>query len=285
VSQERDPSPQRDAPPPPAPRLPVDDAGAPVPAAAEGGGGVIAWVWDVIRTWTPAILAVLLVRSLVAEPFRIPSGSMVPTLAIGDHIVVTKFTYGLRWPLTRVPIGELEAPARGDVVVFVYPGSDTGINHWVDLPIPGLATYDYVKRVVGLPGDAVEVRDNIVHINGKPMAREYKDDYTFIDDRCSEYATRHYTEDLDGVVHDVLNARSYGARMGDFGPVEVPPGEVFVMGDNRDHSADSRVWGFVPLRNIKGKARFVWLSYDFCDPERAGPFPTLRGGRFGEGIR
>lgn len=272
------------------PGLPLDDdddlaAGA-APAPAETGG-VMAWIWDVVKTWTPAILVVLLIRSVLAEPFRIPSGSMVPTLAIGDHIVVTKFSYGIRIPLTRIPFPgtELEAPERGDVVVFVYPDSDHGLSRYMDLPVPGVATLDYVKRVIGLPGDTVEVRDNVVYLNGKAQSRTYQQDHTFVDDRCTPHQTREYVEDLEGHPHAVLNAKSYGARMGNMPPVEVPEGHIFVMGDNRDHSADSRVWGFVPFRNIKGKAQAVWLSYDWCDSTNTGPLPTMRSGRFGTAIQ
>ena len=133
----------------------------------EGGERFMDWVGEVLRTWGPAILTVLLIRSLVAEPFRIPSGSMVPTLAIGDHILVTKYSYGMRWPITRIPMTDLEAPDRGDVIVFIFPGSSEGKpSHWLDIPVPPFNSHDYVKRVIGLPGDTVEVRDNVIFING-----------------------------------------------------------------------------------------------------------------------
>ncbi len=222
------------------------------------------WWWDVLRTWGPALLTVLLIRSVFAEPFRIPSGSMVPTLEIGDHIMVTKYSYGLRVPLTRIPVTDLKVPERGDVVVFVYPNSDIGLSHWLDLPFPPIATLDYVKRVVGLPGDSIEVRDNTLFVNGAAQSRTYVDTYDFVDDGCRSNVTRLFDEALEGSPHPVLNAATYGLRMRDYGPETVPEGHIFAMGDNRDHSADSRVWGFVPLRNIKGKARFVWLSYDQC---------------------
>lgn len=250
-----------------------DDRGA--------GSRFLEFIWDTVKAWGPALLTVLLVRSVFAEPFRIPSGSMVPTLQIGDHIVVTKYTYGFRIPLTRIPVGDISAPKRGDVVVFVFPGSDEEngkkkMSYWVDLPVPPLATLDYVKRVVGLPGDTIEVRDNTVIINGVPQLRSLTGEYDFVDDRCRTSPTRSYKEALEGHPHTALATARYGEEMPDYGPVTVPKGHFFAMGDNRDHSSDSRVWGFVPFRNIKGQARFIWLSLDQC----AGML-HLRDDRFG----
>ena len=249
-----------------------------------GGDRFRDWIWEVFRTWGPAILTVLLIRSVLAEPFRIPSGSMVPTLAIGDHILVTKYSYGIRLPLTRIPITDLESPDRGDVVVFVYPGSDdTATEYWFDLPVKPFKTYDYVKRVIGVPGDTIEVKDNVVYLNGTAQGRSHVAKFDFVDDRCRSIPTRLFDEELDGVKYSVLNATRYGLRMGNFGPTVVPDEHVFVMGDNRDHSADSRVWGMVPFRNIKGKARFIWLSYDQC----AQGLPLLgemRSDRFGTSL-
>lgn len=235
------------------------------------------WFIDIIKTWGPAIFAVFFIRSAIAEPFRIPSGSMVPTLAIGDHILVTKFTYGLRIPLTRIPIGSLKIPDRGDVVVFVYPGSDENPDgsfspsHYIDLPFPPFSTLDYVKRVVGLPGDRISVKDNVLYINGKKQGKSLKQNETFVDDRCRSHETKRYRENLGGYEHDMLNASRSTLRMGDYPETLIPEGKVFVMGDNRDHSSDSRVWGTVPLRNIKGKAQFIWLSYNQCE----GGMPVL----------
>jgi len=150
-------------------------------------------------------------------------------------------------------------------VVFVFPGSDDDWEkHWMDLPVPPFATLDFVKRVVGLPGDTIEVRDNTVYVNGVAQARTEKEDYSFVDDRCHDYPTKLFTENLGSVAHASLVSTDYGFKMADYGPVKVPDGNIFAMGDNRDHSNDSRIWGFVPLRNIKGKARFVWMSYDQC---------------------
>jgi len=243
------------------------------------------WSFEIGFTWGPAVLTVLLIRSLIAEPFRIPSGSMVPTLAIGDHILVTKYSYGLRWPITRIPMTELDPPERGDVVVFIFPGSSEDTPaHWVDIPVPPFNTLDYVKRVVGLPGDEIEVRDNVVFINGVSQQRSHVAKYEFVDDRCKRHSTREFEEDLDGTKHAVLNATRYGLRMGDYGPETIPDEHIFVMGDNRDHSADSRVWGMVPFRNIKGKARFIWLSYDQC--KQGMPIlGDVRGERFGLSVK
>jgi signal peptidase I len=249
-----------------------------------GGQRFLDWIWETVRTWGPALLAVLLIRSVLAEPFRIPSGSMVPTLEVGDHILVTKYSYGFRIPLTRIPLGSLEAPSRGDIVVFVYPESEkNAFQKYLDLPFPPAATYDYVKRVVGLPGDSIEVREGDLFVNGQRQPRQYVDDFAFIDDRCHVNPTLRYTETLDGRAHAVLADAMPLRRMGDFGPEIVPADHVFAMGDNRDHSSDSRIWGFVPLENIKGKAWFVWLSYDRCQ-DQIPIFGDFRGDRFGTSL-
>lgn len=266
----------------PVPRTPdeettdLDDRG--------GGQRFLDWIWETVRTWGPALLAVLLIRSVFAEPFRIPSGSMVPTLEVGDHILVTKYSYGFRIPLTRIPLGSLEVPSRGDIVVFVYPGSEkNSFQQYLDLPFPPAATYDYVKRVVGLPGDTIEVKDGKLYINAQLQPQKSLDEYAFIDDRCHTSDTLRSLETLDGKPHAVLAEAMPLRRMADFGPVTVPEGNVFAMGDNRDHSADSRIWGFVPLRNIKGKAWFVWLSYDRCQHD-IPIFGAFRNGRFGTNL-
>ena len=263
-----------------------------------------AWVRVNVLTWVPAILLVLLIRSAIAEPFRIPSGSMVPTLEIGDHILVTKFSYGLRLPLTRVPLGELKAPERGDVIVFVYPKSDQDngdkkISYYLDMPFPPFATLDYVKRVIGLPGDSIKVVNNEVYLNGIKLIKNSVGENNFIDHHCNTYTNSEFKETLDGKEHVILNTKIKNARAPNYGKydpqkpsdsadsyeeITVPENHVFVMGDNRDHSSDSRVWDFVPFRNIKGKARFVWLSYDKCTPG----IPLLghiRGDRFGHTIQ
>lgn len=240
-------------------------------------------LWEILTTWGPAFLVVLVIRSMFIEPFRIPSGSMVPTLAIGDNIVVTKFSYGFRIPLTRIPIFGLKAPERGDVVVFVFPGKDTGVKHWIDLPVPPFATVDYVKRVVGVPGDVVEMRDQVLYVNGEAQSRNLVDDFEFVDDTCRGKPTKRYEETFGESTHEILYDRRYTMTSKAFGPVTVPDGEIFVMGDNRDNSFDSRAWNTVPLRNIKGKAQFIWLSWDTCE-DQIPFFGDIRTERMGLGI-
>lgn len=227
------------------------------------------WQWEFVRAWGPAILAVLLIRSAIAEPFRIPSGSMVPTLEIGDHILVSKFAYGLRVPGTQMELLPLGEPERGDVIVFKYPPNER---------------LDYIKRIVGLPGDVIDVRDNTLYVNDVKAEKTFQDSYEFVNDSCRSEQTRLFEEDLMGVPHAMLTSTSYAPRLSDFGPFTVPADSYFVMGDNRDNSADSRVWGRVPRENIKGKAVLVWLSYDAC----SGNIPIVgdfRMGRFFTGIR
>ena len=232
------------------------------------GNPVINWLKDLFWTWGPPLAVVFVVRSAIAEPFRIPSGSMVPTLEIGDHIIVSKFSYGLRVPFTDIEVMPLGEPERGDIIVFKYP------------PDPKL---DYIKRVIGIPGDTVEVRDNVIFLNGVEAQRQLQETFTFVDDSCREEEADLFVERIGDVEHLLLNSRSL-RRLADYGPFTVPPGELFVMGDNRDNSADSRVWGTVPRENVKGRAFGVWFSHDACK----GNIPylgELRTDRFFTGLR
>ncbi len=196
-----------------------------------------------------AVGIALLLRAFVVEAFQIPSGSMIPTLEVGDHIFVSKFSYGIGIPFTNKKLLTLAKPKRGDVIVFKYPlGQDT----------------DYIKRVVGLPGDTLEVRRNEVFINGRPMPRELGDRpcrYTEgprFEGMIGERECELWIEDLDGKRHKAIHEP--GRPSSEYGPKEIPPGNVFVMGDNRDNSNDSRVWGTVPYELIKGRALIVWWS-------------------------
>jgi signal peptidase I len=195
-----------------------------------------------------AIAVALLLRAFVVEAFQIPSGSMIPTLEVGDHIFVSKFSYGLSIPFTDTKILQYGEPKRGDVIVFKWP---------VD------TSTDYIKRVVGLPGDTVEVRQGQLFVNGNEIHRER------VPVRChySEISTagvpddhdcEHWLETLGNKVHDTILEPSHPAA--DHPRLVVPAGEVFVMGDNRDNSYDSRKWGTVKMNLIKGRALIIWWS-------------------------
>lgn len=200
---------------------------------------------DYSKSFFPVLLIVLLLRSFVVEPFHIPSSSMVPTLLIGDFILVNKFDYGLRLPVLHtkiIPVGE---PQRGDVVVFRYP------------PDPKV---DYIKRIVGLPGDHIVYRNETLYINGHQVATQVLGTYNG-PDALGAILSR---EQLGTVSHDILSIPGLDGKEGEW---TVPPGHYFAMGDNRDNSSDSRYWGFVPEKNLVGKAFFIWMNWDaFRDP-------------------
>ncbi|WP_298923887.1 signal peptidase I [uncultured Ramlibacter sp.] len=227
------------------------------------------WWLDWTAGLFPVILAVFVLRSFLFEPFKIPSGSMIPTLMVGDLILVNKFTYGLRLPVIHTRLTEGTPPQRGDVMVFRYP------------PQPSL---DYIKRVVGVPGDEVAYLNKKLTINGKPVSKQAVPD--FFDGDAMRYF-KQFSEQVGDRQHQLLND---DARRGGFDEREiadfpfkqncrysvegvvckVPQGHYFMMGDNRDNSLDSRYWGFVPDRNIVGKAFFVWMN--FSDLKRIGSF-------------
>ncbi len=210
------------------------------------------WAWSQFKTWVPAILIVLGIRTSIAEPFRIPSGSMIPTLAIGDHLLVTKFSYAIKAPIpgTDITLVERGIPERGDIVVFKYP-MDPNI--------------DYIKRVVGLPGDVIHVVNNQLFINDEPQEQTYVGPENFRNNRCQSNKAKHFKEQLGEMSYDIYTAPLLSSSLANFGPYQVPKGQVFTMGDNRDNSSDSRAWNGVPIENIKGKAHFIWLSYDACE--------------------
>ena len=215
----------------------------------------------------PVILIVFLLRSFLVEPFKIPSGSMLPTLLVGDFIAVNKYTYGIRLPVINKKIIEMNDPRRGDVVVFRYP------------PDPSL---DYIKRVVGIPGDRVAYINKRLTINGKPVEIERSGEY-FDAERL--FYTPRFEEKLGDTQHMLLiedDAPAYVPHVmqhpmrdkclynSEGFVCEVPVGHYFVMGDNRDNSQDSRVWGFVPDANLVGKAFYIW--FNFSDLKRIGSF-------------
>jgi signal peptidase I len=225
------------------------------------------WWLEYTASFFPVILVVFVVRSFVVEPFKIPSGSMVPTLLVGDFILVNKFDYGIRLPITNTKVTEGRPLQRGDVVVFRYPKDES---------------VDYIKRVIGLPGDVVSYEDKQLTINGKPVPETPLPDY--FDEERIGYA-KQFEEDLDGRKNRILNNPAvppfivgaedfpyrdnckYDARGV---TCKVPPGNYFMMGDNRDNSADSRYWGFAPDKNIVGRAFFIWMN--FSNLKRIGGF-------------
>lgn len=186
-----------------------------------------------------AVVIALFIRTFVVQAFKIPSGSMKPTLQIGDHILVNKFSYGVKLPIFRntlIPIGD---PQREDIVVFIYPED---------------RSKDFIKRVIAVAGDTIEMKDKKLFLNGKP----YRDPYgTYLDNM---------------VLPASIQPRD------NFGPIQVPRGSIFVMGDNRDHSLDSRYWGFVPLKDVMGKAFLIYFSWD-------GENTNVRWNRLGNLLR
>lgn len=215
----------------------------------------------------PVIAIVFLLRSFLFEPFRIPSGSMLPTLHVGDFILVNKYDYGLRLPVANTKVLEIGAPKRGDVIVFRYP-VDTSI--------------DYIKRVVGVPGDTVEYRNKVLYVNGVEQKLAAPRD--FIDENMMVTLTE-YDETLGDVTHLVafdhrrpswvpegaISKKEPSCTYNDAGFIcKVPEGHYFAMGDNRDNSEDSRYWGFVPDENLVGRAVLIWAN--FGDMSRVGGF-------------
>lgn len=224
-------------------------------------------VWiEYSGSFFPVIALVFVLRSFLWEPFKIPSSSMVPTLLVGDFILVNKYAYGIRLPIVNQKIIQIGDPQRGDVMVFKYPKD---------------MSQDYIKRVIGVPGDKITYENKRLTVNGKPVEYTALDDY--LDDQHPIYH-KQFMENLAGVPHRILNTDN--KRTLDLGAVEnfpyreaceytydkftciVPEGNYFMMGDNRDNSADSRYWGFVPDRNIVGKAIVVWMN--FGNPKRIG---------------
>jgi len=200
-------------------------------------------VVEYARSFFPIILIVLIIRSFIAEPFRIPSGSMLPTLHIGDFILVNKFSYGVRLPVLNNKILSTGEPERGDVVVFRYPKNPQ---------------VDYIKRVIGLPGDKVGYFNKTIYINGNAIAQDVKEKNINL---LSLVPARNELrfEQLGEVGHDILVDPDRRLIEGE---AVVPEGEYFVMGDNRDNSNDSRFWGTVPEGNLVGQAFFIWMSWD-----------------------
>lgn len=226
-----------------------------------------------------SLALVFAVRSSVIEAFKIPSGSMIPTLLVGDYIFVNKFAYDLHFPFTEwftdrgLVLYHRDIPKRGDIIVFKYPKNES--------------VY-FIKRVIGVPGDTIELRDKVLYVNGKEMsqtplaAQDQSSILTDVDNshtRGTDLKIVH--EDLTGTRHWVmLDQNTYSATSvtSNFGPVSVPDDSLFMMGDNRDFSNDSRFWGFVPMKNVKGRAMFIWMSLWLDFQERQFSFHPTRSG-------
>jgi len=208
------------------------------------------------KSFFPVILAVLLLRSFLVEPFRIPSGSMMPTLLVGDFILVNKFAYGIRLPVLDTKIIEIGEPKRGDVVVFRYP-KDPSV--------------DYIKRIVGLPGDRIGYYNKVVYINGEAAGQVPAGVYVGSGSGVTMSGASERREQLGDVQHEILVMPRAPGLEGEF---VVGDNEYFVMGDNRDNSNDSRYWGTVPEGNLVGKAFRIWMNWDSAgsgvDLERIG---------------
>lgn len=237
--------------------------------ARRGAGVAEPWWIEYAKSFFPVILLVFLLRSFLVEPFKIPSGSMIPTLQVGDFILVNKFTYGIRLPIINKKIIALNEPQRGDVMVFHYPENPS---------------MDYIKRVVGLPGDEIVYRNKRLWVNGEEQLRQPDGDYNYVESGLQFVHAERYLERLGTKTHALLlNPEMPSLHFA--GVVEfpfrqncsyneeglrciVPAGHYFMLGDNRDNSRDSRYWGFVPDDMIVGKAFFIWMN--FSDLKRVG---------------
>jgi signal peptidase I len=222
------------------------------------------------RAFFPVLLIVLLLRSFVAEPFRIPSASMMPTLLTGDFILVNKFSYGLRLPVLETRFLEVGTPRRGDVVVFRYP------------PEPSM---DYIKRVVGVPGDHVAYRNKTLYINGEAVPQEFLGPYRNDGALPGSVKSRELVADK---AYEILTVPSRNMNYGEIFDmaegVTVPEGHFFMLGDNRDDSEDSRYWGFVPREALRGRPLFIYYSFDPTAQRPAPWLSSIRWNRLGRGV-
>ena len=200
-----------------------------------------------------ALCLALLIRTFIVQPFKIPSGSMIPTLLIGDHLLVNKFIYGTKIPFMDIRIFPVEDIKRGDVIVFKFPGNDS-VNKGVH----------YIKRAIGLPGDEVNIEGRDVYINGEKIKQVYEGNYKYFE-QGTEVTTDKYIDTLSENIFDVIYKKSsVNTTKGKTNfPITIPEGNIFVLGDNRDNSYDSRFWGFVPIESISGKAFLIHWSWNF----------------------
>ncbi len=212
------------------------------------GGRFYHKVVEISESFFPVLLLVLLMRSFLVEAFRIPSGSMQPTLLEGDFILVNKYCYGLKVPLTGHTLWKIGAPERGDVVVFSQ------------------GRKDMIKRIVGLPGDRIRYEDKMLYVNDKPMLQVFQDDVLQVHEQWKGWPFRRHVEHLDARSHDILLRMDQGLsrdRIYPYQSVTVPEDSYYVLGDNRDNSLDSRYWGFVKASTVQGRAFAIFTSIDW----------------------
>ena len=199
-----------------------------------------------IKSLIWAIVIVIILRAFVVQAYKIPSGSMIPTLVVGDHLLAGKFTYGIKIPYMDVKFFQWRKPKKGEIVIFEFPLDPSK---------------DFVKRVVGTEGDTVEMKAGVLYINGKKIPVKYVSEYDYNDTAGNREHCKKLEEDLFNHKHYILWCRGY-EDMRDYGPYVVPKNSIFVMGDNRDHSNDSRFWGPVPLVKVKGTPWIVYFPWD-----------------------
>ena len=197
------------------------------------------------RAFFPVLLLVFLIRSFVVQPYRVPTGSLEPTVVPGDFILVNQYDYGVHFPVWDKQLIAVNKPKHGQIALFYYP-----VNH----------ALTFVKRVVGLPGDKISYVNKVLYINGKKQTEKFIADETRVNDFGQLVTYKKYQENLEGVKHDIFVRADVPAT--DFYNVVVPKGHYFMMGDNRDESDDSRFWGAVPEKNLVGKALLIWMSWD-----------------------
>ena len=206
------------------------------------GHGILSTIVEYSRSFFPILLVVLLIRSFIVEPFRIPTGSLEPTLLVGDFILVNRYAYGLRLPVTNTKIYGISEPKRGEIAIFQFPLDPSEY---------------YIKRIIGLPGDHVRYTDKVLYVNDKIAAQQFVMNVIPSKDNNNDQDVVEKKEDFLGVNHFIYQRSEKPAENFE---LVVSEGEYFVMGDNRDDSYDSRYWGYVPEQNLKGRAIAIWFS-------------------------
>ncbi|MFK8077964.1 MAG: signal peptidase I [Granulosicoccus sp.] len=214
-------------------------------ASVRSENGELPILVEYVQSFFPVLLFVLVLRSFLFEPFKIPSGSMIPTLLVGDFILVSKFSYGVRLPVVHTKILDTGSPERGDVAVFRFPQD------------PRL---DYIKRVIGLPGDTVTYENRQFTVNGELMVTNDPRRYISPIDEREVSGSVQRTESINGTEHEILEFPNEFPKRS--GTIVVPEGHYFMVGDNRDRSNDSRFWGFVPEENLVGEAKYIWMHWN-----------------------